>query len=324
MKPFSHLLAAVALAATGVGATGASAACADSEFDYIEVDSEALGKDVRVGIYLPDGYHEDEDVRYPTLYFLHGMRGSERKWESRGIPEQLDELIESGKVGPMIVVCPNGENSMYVNWKNGEADWADFIWGDLVTSIDGTYRTIADRSGRGITGDSMGGYGALNIAFHHPDVFGSVSAHSAAIYPVDPADLPEWVLRMADRWSPVFGSPVDVENWKQNNPLHLAETLDDEALKSLAIYFDCGNTDRYGFDSSNVDLSSILDDRGIPHEFHLRDGGHGREYFEEYVSESLAFHGRAFRAGNVKASGGAAKDDTKDDDAESEPPRREF
>ncbi len=327
MRPEPLLLAAV----VSLAAAPAPARAADSSIDYVDVDSKALRKSVRCGVYLPPGYDASGDVRYPTLVFLHGMRGSERKWESRGVGERLDALIEAGTVDPMIVVCPNGENSMYVNWRNGKADWADFVRRDLVDWVDARYRTVADRSGRGLTGDSMGGYGALNIAFQHPDVFGSVSAHSAALYPVDPDDLPEWIKRMADRWGPVYGSPVDLEHWRGNNPLHLAATLDAERLRSLSIYFDCGNRDRYGFDSSNVDLDGILDDRDVPHEFHLRDGGHGREYFEAYVSKSLEFHGRVFRAAAGERDAAGPDEDERDDagatekgPADETPVRREF
>ncbi|MFG0319480.1 MAG: alpha/beta hydrolase [Planctomycetota bacterium JB042] len=326
MRPEPLLIAAVASLLFAAPPTRA----ADSSIDYLDVDSKALRKSVRCGVYLPPGYDASGDVRYPTLVFLHGMRGSERKWENRGVGERLDALIEKGVVDPMIVVCPNGENSMYVNWRNGKADWADFVRRDLVEWVDARYRTVADRSGRGLTGDSMGGYGALNIAFQHPDVFGSVSAHSAALYPVDPDDLPEWIKRMADRWGPVYGSPVDVDHWRGNNPLHLAATQEAESLRSLSIYFDCGDRDRYGFDSSNVDLDGILDDRDVPHEFHLRDGGHGREYFEAYVTKSLEFHGRVFRASAAPRPGADEGDEGDAEDAEEEAPpdeapaRREF
>ena len=285
-----------ALRSLGIAALLASSAAADSAFDYIEVESPALRKDVRVGVYLPPGYDDEAERRYPTVYFLHGMFGNERKWESRGMPDKLDALIESGEAAPMIVVCPNGENSMYVDWKNGKADWKEFVHRDLVAEVDRRFRTIPTRAARGLSGDSMGGYGALNITFQHPDVFGSVSAHSAALYPVDPDDLPEWIKRRAKSWAPVFGAPPDEEMWRANNPLHLAATVDKAVLDSLSIYFDCGNRDDYGFHTWNADLAGILEDRDVAHEFHLLDGGHGRRYFAAYADRSLAFHGRTFKA----------------------------
>lgn len=269
----------------------------ESTFDYITIESEALGRDARVGVYLPAGYEENQERHYPTLYFLHGLFGSERKWESRGMPEILDQMIESGDAEEMIVVCPDGKNSMYVNWVSGKGRWKDFIVEDLVQAIDARYRTIPGRTGRGISGDSMGGYGAFNLAFHHPDVFGSVSAHSAALYPVEIDELPDWVKQQAARWKDVYGYPIDVEFWESNNPLHLASVLESDQLRRVKIYFDCGAQDRFGFGVTNQKLSDLLKKRDVPHRFALLDGGHGREYYTSNADRSLRFHSSVFRDG---------------------------
>jgi enterochelin esterase-like enzyme len=49
-----------------------------------------------------------------------------------------------------------------------------FIWQDLVGYIDAHYRTIPNRTGRGLVGHSMGGYGASRIGMKHPEVFGAL------------------------------------------------------------------------------------------------------------------------------------------------------
>lgn len=296
----------------------ACATAADSsKIEYIDVESPALHRAGQAGVYLPPGYERGED-RYPVVYFLHGMRGSERQWEARGMGELLDGLIRAGEVPPMIVVAPAGENSMYVNWKSGEADWADFIAKDLVAVIDARYRTRAEPAFRGISGDSMGGYGALNVGFQQPDVFGSISAHSAALYPVDPDALPDWIKQRGERWGDIFGFPVDADHWRNNNPLHLATTLPVADLRRLQIYFDCGRDDRYGFDTGNAELDAVLAEREVPHVFHLRTGNHGREYFSKYAPESLRFHGAVFRAaaGGAERPNGADEQDAAEGDRE--------
>lgn len=265
-----------------------------SRMHHFEHDSKLLGTKLNVAAYLPPGYDEEKDERYPVLYFLHGMWGNCRKWEERGTAATVDRLIEENKIPPLIVVSPDGQNSMYVDALEGGKPWGDFLAVELVARIDRELRTQAWREARGINGDSMGGYGALNVAFKHPEVFGSVSAHSAAIYPVDPAQLPERIQQWAPQWKPVYGWPIDVAHWKAWNPLELAATLPVEALRKLAIYFDCGDRDRYGFDKTNAKLHEILESREVPHEWHLRSGGHGRDYFSENVAESLLFHGGVF------------------------------
>jgi len=269
-------------------------ASAKSRMEYFTHESKTLGTSLNVGVYLPAGYDGGKE-RYPVVYFLHGLWGDCRKWESRGTPKTLDALIEDNKVPPMIVVTPDGQNSMYVNALESKTPWGDFVAGELVTLIDGKYRTVAKREMRGVNGDSMGGYGALNAAFKHPDVFGSVTSHSAAIYPIDPEKLPDFIKqRVGPMFKPVYGWPVDVPHWKEWNPLEVAATVPVEQLTKLAIYFDCGDKDRYGFDQTNAELHDLLEKRKVPHEWHLRDGGHGRDYFADHVGESMQFHGHVF------------------------------
>lgn len=290
-RSFCFLAALAALAAIGADLRGAEPA---SKVEYISVDSKTLGRAVNVGIYLPAGYAEATDARYPVLYFLHGLFGSERKWEQRGTPEHVDALIQAGEMPATIVVCPDGENSFYMKFADGSQDWEKFIVEDLVSAIDAKYRTKADRSQRGITGDSMGGLGAINLAFRNPTVYGSVSAHSAALLPVDPNEASERMKRFGKGLGPIFGNPIDVEHWKANNPVHIAESKDVKELSSLAIYFDCGEADRFGFDHGANLLHQILEKRGVPHEYTLRPGNHGADYYIRYVDFSLRFHAAAF------------------------------
>src|SRR5262249_2443927 len=213
--------------------------------EYFEIDSKLLGQKVNVGVYLPAEYATSKE-RYPVLYFLHGLYYSaHRYWEERRTNRTIDELVNDGKIGPMLVACVDGKNSMWVNSIDGKAKWGDFVATELVQAVDAKYRTIADRGSRGINGDSMGGYGALNVAFKHPDVFGSVSAHSAAIYPVDPQQIPDWIKQRGEQWRPIYGWPIDVPHWEEWNPLKQAASLPVETLRKLKIYFDCGDKDRF-------------------------------------------------------------------------------
>lgn len=289
-------------------------AAATSKIEYITVDSKALDAKIRVGIYLPAAYVSQPDAKFPCLYFLHGMFGDERKWEQRETDLVLDELIEKGEVPPMIVACPAGHNSMYVNWVNGQGRWMDFIAGDLLQELESKYRIDARREMRGISGDSMGGYGALNIAFQHSDIYGSASAHSAALFPADPTQVNPRLKRWAKQWGEVFGDPIDLKFWQTNNPIHMATALDDaqsKRLKDLAIYFDCGERDEFGFDKTCTQLHEALEKNKIPHTYELRGGDHGATYFRDNVAHSLRFHGSIFTsaAKRPEAAPGAAKKD---------------
>ena len=93
----------------------------------------------------------------------------------------LDYAIESKRIRPFILVIPN-ELTTYGGsfYSNSEyfGNWEDFTAIDLVSYVDKNYRTIAAKESRGITGHSMGGYGAIKLAMHHPDIFNTVYAIS--------------------------------------------------------------------------------------------------------------------------------------------------
>ncbi|MCB0603047.1 MAG: prolyl oligopeptidase family serine peptidase [Saprospiraceae bacterium] len=131
-----------------------------------------------LGIYLPPGY-ETSINRYPVIYFLHGFFGDANMLKP--IADILDFAIATQRIRPFILVIPDEkttyQGSFYSN-SGVYGNWEDFTAIDLVQYMDQHYRTLADRDSRGITGHSMGGYGALKIAMDHPDVFSSVYALS--------------------------------------------------------------------------------------------------------------------------------------------------
>ena len=120
------------------------------------------------------------------LYLLHGFGADDRAfiagaYQNLDIRISMDSLVRAGLVREMIVVTPNARNrfdgSFYAN-SPATGNWEDFVVRDLIPFIDSHFRTIAKRSARGIAGHSMGGYGALMLAAHHPELFSGVYALS--------------------------------------------------------------------------------------------------------------------------------------------------
>jgi enterochelin esterase-like enzyme len=133
-------------------------------------------------VYLPPSYRDTTmpEQRYPTLYLLHGSPGSEYDWIRGGKAVQsADTLIGHGKISELIMIFPDGngrggETSEWGNSFDQRQLMENFVTLDLVHFIDQKYRTIPTPGYRAIGGFSMGGFGAMNIAVHHPDIFGSV------------------------------------------------------------------------------------------------------------------------------------------------------
>ena len=242
---------------------------------------------------LPADYASSSQ-RYPTLYFLHGLFEHEQSWGDKGGKAILDGLRSDGQVGRFLVVMPEGDKTFWVNSADGHERYEDFFIQELVPAIDRKYRTLARREDRGISGSSMGGYGALHLGMRHPDVFGAASAHSAALLPKFPNPIPtegRWGFYASVLQGP-FGSPLNQAYWEAETPLTLAEHP--ERFAGLKLYFDCGDHDRYGFNEGNQLLDRVLTEKGFPHEFFLRPGNHGWSYLNQYMSYSLLFHWKQF------------------------------
>jgi hypothetical protein len=140
----------------------------------------------QVSVYLPPSYASEPRRRYPVVYWLHGFASADRELitgirQGLNIRLAMDSLLVAGAAREMIIVMPNSRNafegSFYAN-SPVTGQWEDFIVRDLVKWVDRRYRTVRTRSGRGIAGSSMGGFGALRIAMRNPDTYSAVYAMS--------------------------------------------------------------------------------------------------------------------------------------------------
>jgi S-formylglutathione hydrolase len=170
------------------GSTPTKAAIGVSgSLNTMTIESVALAKNLigekterTINVYLPPAY-DTSTKRYPVVYFLPGF--GDRYME--GSSGDINELIQGGTIQEMIVVVVPGDNqlggSFYVN-SPVTGYWEDFVVQEVVGYVDNHYRTIARVESRGISGHSMGGFGSLNLAMLHPDVFGAVYSLSPGLF----------------------------------------------------------------------------------------------------------------------------------------------
>ena len=139
------------------------------------LEGDAVDRDVIV--FLPPSYQNDKKRRYPVVYALHGYSISAEQWTHEiHVPQTIEGAFATGSQ-EMIVVLPDSRTvyngSMYSSSVT-TGDFEKFIWRDVVSYVDAHYRTIANRSSRGLVGHSMGGYGASRIGMKLADVFGAL------------------------------------------------------------------------------------------------------------------------------------------------------
>ena len=278
-------------------------ALAQGRIDCNSMPSRILHRPVRYCVMLPPSYETDAHKKYSALYFLHGLGENEQTLLRSGGWGLIEDLRQQHKIGDFILVAPEGHGSFFINSADGHDRYSDFLLTEFIPYIEARYRIIHDRKARGVTGLSMGGYGALRAAFAHPDLFGSVSAQSPALITETPqqmnADLRD-AGRLAQLLGGVFGNPINVAHWNANNPFVLARQ-NRVQIKAQAIYINCGAEDEYGFAEGASKIHKQLLAEGVRHEFHLYPGGHDAEYFLGHLGETMEFHSHVFSAVSGRA-----------------------
>jgi S-formylglutathione hydrolase FrmB len=288
--------------------------------------SQALGTRKAVVVYLPPSYGQAAARRYPVAYYLHGFSGSETDWTSHGhIDTVMDSLVAAG--GPeMIIVMPDGDDGWYTTWnalvtidacrasapaRERAATYCvpwehydDYIARDVVQFTDRTFRTEADRRHRAIAGLSMGGYGAMALAFEYPGLFAAAASHSGVLAPLyaGPAPFnghPRWapdVATLEKGWGtmwryiePAFGR--DTAAWWSRDPGRRLETLVANLGKAAApaLFVDVGTED--GLADQSRAFRWEVGQLGLPVVYHEWPGQHDWPYWRAHVGESLRWIG---------------------------------
>jgi enterochelin esterase-like enzyme len=294
------------------------------------LEGDAVDRDVLV--YLPPSYNRQKSRRYPVVYALHGYSIGAEQWVREiHIPQTIEGAFARG-AKEVIVVVPDSKTlhngSMYSSSVT-TGDFEQFISRDLVSYIDGRYRTIPNRLSRGLVGHSMGGYGATRIGMKHPDVFGSVYIMSpcclsprpvgpanpdqaktleAVKTPEDSAKLPFFSraqLATAAAWSPNPKNPplyLDLPTkdgvsqsdvlakWTANAPLAFVDQYVGSLRQYRAIAIDVGDQDGLRNDAGK--LHEVLDKYGISNSFEIYQGTHTSKVADRFQNNVMPFFSR--------------------------------
>src|SRR3984885_2327051 len=277
-----------------------SSAQAQSRIQCDALSSQILKYPVHYCVYLPASYDTGASktvpVHYPVLYFLHGLGDNEKTLLNSDGWTLRDVLRQEHKLGEFLIVAPEGRRSFYINSADSSVRYSDFFLQEFIPLIEKKYRIAKGRSNRAISGISMGGYGALRFAFSHPEMFSAVSAQSAALITESPQELDTAARSGSPRGkllAKVFGNPIDARQWKSNSPFELARK-NQTALRKLAIYFNCGQDDNYGFEKGAAALDEQLKQEGIRTVYNAYPGDHSFTFFMSHFAEVMEFHSAAF------------------------------
>ena len=254
--------------------------------DTIEVMSQAMGRNIKNVVVKPQQYFYDveDDNRYPVLYLLHGADGCYNDWSRKA---DLHRLADRYGV---IIVCPDGQDSWYFDSPiDPKMQFETYVSKELVSYIDSHYRTIANRYMRAITGLSMGGHGALFLAFRHPDVFWSCGSMSGNMD----------ITQFTDRWH-IRARLGDYENnpqrWHDHAVCNQLDKVKNCPLKPAQnILIDDGLNDI--FIKNNIAIHDKMVEMGIDHDFTVRPGRHSWTYWVNSLDYHMMFFDKAFDRG---------------------------
>ena len=252
--------------------------------DTIEVFSKKMGRDIKNLVILPAGYNRQDSIKYPVLYLLHGVQADHISWTKVIRKELPDDATKYN----MIIVCPNGENSWYLDSPvNPASQFETYITEELVESIDNKYKTIPSSPARAISGFSMGGYGALRLAILHPGVFGVCGSMSGA---VDFRPFPK-VYKLS---SQLGGYATNKKRWDECVIINMLGKLKPDVL---SVIINCGYED--GFLKVNEQLHQAMLHKGIEHQYIVESGGHDRKYWNKAIVKQLQFFSDFFNKSNL-------------------------
>lgn len=231
-----------------VGATTRAVEAKRGHITYVLYPSALNHQKIPVMVYTPPGYDAKGAKQYPVVYNLHGAGGGspERQWAR--IHAKLTEAMDAGTVPPTIYVFVNGlGDTGFIDYpKEGAPKVFSSIVTELIPFIDGNYRTIANRRGRGVDGFSMGGGGAMMLATKRPDLFCAVVAYAGGFMPHNPDDTN--VLRR--QLSAEFSQYV------------LVQSRTDEIRTNVRIRIVCGDQDPHYAD--NLKCKTFLESLKVP------------------------------------------------------------
>ena len=221
--------------------------------------STSLHREMQYRVVFPGSAQATQ--KFEVVYLLHGGDGNFRDWTNYS---DVAIFAEHG----LMLVMPEGDNSYYTNSAEKPQDrYEDYIIKDLILDVE-TRFPACDRSRRAIVGLSMGGFGAVKIALHRPEMFLFVGALSLAL------DVPSrpFSIKRVRQWRfhrSIFG-PWGGKTQNENDPFVLVRAADPKQVPYILLT--CGEQE--GLIQANRRFAKLLQERNFRYQFQAGQGGH--------------------------------------------------
>ncbi len=219
-----------------------------------ELDSEFMNGPQYVSVYTPPCYDPGLAGGYSVLYTFHGQTFNDEMWFDLGAADYLDDMVLNEEAQPFLIVSIYEE--FYYRAVRGNR-FPDAVIQEIIPWVDSTFNTCAGRACRAAGGISRGAAWAMRLAFTNPDIFGAVGIHSLPSY---------------------LGGPDQLSVWIDEYPK-------DQLPK---ITMDSGRFDPEVKSAYNSEM--VLNQKGIPHDWHLNEGFHDADYWAAHMEEYMRWY----------------------------------
>jgi S-formylglutathione hydrolase len=265
-----------------------------SELIRGSLSANAIGRETDYAVLVPAARRPGQPM--PLILHLHGAMSSAASLEDA--KETYDRAWASGALPPAVVACPSTPTlgGFYMDYEHGAA-WETFVGEDFPDHLGHRFALSGTRA---VIGFSMGGYGALKLAFRKVETYAAVAALCPTIFPAEVSAMVPEKNRPSILGELNRAMGEDEETYRRNTvygPLRANR----QALRRSGqrIYFDCGTADEFHLHDGAAYLHAVLTDLDIPHEFRSVTGaGHADEQMPFRRAEAIRFLGRAFAARN--------------------------
>lgn len=195
------------------------------------------GEPVQVQMLLARDWYSNPSKTYPEVWALDGLRAldTENGWT---INTNIEQMFADKNVNVILPV--GGESSFYSDWfepNNGKNyKWESFLTQELPAVLKQGYRSNGQRA---VTGISMGGTAAMNLAERRPDLFnfvGSFSGYLDTTSPGMPLAIRGALSDAGGYDATAMWGPDGSQQWIDHDP-----KLGLDALKGKTVYVSSGS-----------------------------------------------------------------------------------
>ena len=193
---------------------------------------------VLVQILLARDWYNQPDRDFPAVWAMDGLRAEDREsgWT---LMTNIQQFYADKNVN--VIMPVGGNSSFYTDWEEQPEQgktykWETFLTQELPAVLRQGWRTNEQRA---ITGISMGGTAAMNLAHRHPDLFQFVGSFSGYLDTTSPG------IPQAINYATNEGAGYDAQKmwgsyggprWQENDPKqHVGK------LKDMTVYVSAGN-----------------------------------------------------------------------------------